>query len=154
MFEDGQDIDLTHHIAVRLKATGRAAKDTPPGFVSMTAYSPIRQSVGTSLASVVLVYQNDGDAFGPGFVLDEFANFAVTPKADLLIGLLAERHAVCHVAEVAYRNRAGFLLDGHIDNSATNLVLDVPDDALMFSFHPGLGTNEFLVPFRSFLFAT
>lgn len=143
ILEGRQDVDLSHDIAVRLKATERAAKDAPSWFVSLA-------TIRTSLAGVMFVYEDDGDAHRVGLVLGHFADFAMRPTADLLVGLLAERRSIGHSADVAHRNRAGLSLDRHIDNGPADLVFDVADNTRVVRFHAGLGAHEFLVALRAF----
>src|SRR5258705_2734229 len=124
MFEGRQEVHLSHDITVRLKATGRAAVNAPPGFVSIAA-------IGASLAGVVFVYQNDGDAYGLSLVFNQLADFAMTPAANLLVGFLAKCHTIGNILDIPDNDGAGFAFDCHIDNGTANLAFDVVDLTLM-----------------------
>jgi len=94
MTKHRQDVDLTHHVAMRLKPAGRAAVFAPPRFVAMLA-------VGTRLARVVFVDQLDHDPFGCRFVLHVIAELAMVPAAHAAVLDLAAIDSIGDVPDVS-----------------------------------------------------
>src|SRR4029077_21165874 len=123
-----QDVDLTHHVAMRLKPTGRALVLAPPRFVAMPA-------TGTGLGRVLLIHQLDFDPFGCRLVLDVPANFAVVPLAHFLVVLSPLVDSVGDVPHVADHDGPGLLRDGRIHNRAADLVFHVPHHSVVLGLH-------------------
>src|SRR5262245_56794460 len=63
MLEHREDVDLSHHVAMRLKPASRAAIPPPLRFVALL-------TLRAALARVVLVLQLDRDSFGFGLIRD------------------------------------------------------------------------------------
>jgi len=135
MLEDRKDIDLTDHIAMRLKPTRRATIVAPSWFVAPLAG-------GASLRTIPLFDQLDGDPFGFSFVLDKFSDLAMVPTADFLIGLFTQVHAIGNISHIADYDFVSFVRNGNIYDSATNLVFDIAHDPLVLGLHPGLRAQQ------------
>src|SRR5262249_12634034 len=100
---DRQDVDLSHHVAMRLKPTGRAMVGSPPGLVAVL-------TLRAGLAGVMLVLQLDRGTFGLGLVRDVLADLAVIPLAHPLVLNVAAVHPIGDITDVADDDGAGCLL--------------------------------------------
>ena len=140
-----KDVDLTNHIAVRLKPTRRAAVIAPLWFVSIPAG-------WTSLGGVALILQDNCDPFGLRFVLYEFSDLTMIPTTDFLVGLLAQINAVGNIFDVAQHDSACAPSEGFIHDRATNLMFHIVGNPIMLGLHSGLGTHQLFIAATAFLF--
>ena len=130
-----QDIDLPYHIAVPAETTLPAGIDPAAWFMPMTA-------TRTCLAGVVLVLQDDGNAFRLRFVLHKGTHLAMVPLARALVVHFALVYAVCNGADVAINDGLCLTVDRFSNNGAAYLMFDIAHNQIVLRLATGFRVHQ------------